>query len=213
MTIDIDKARPLSHWLRGTLILHFGEGAVVERKMHLDEARRIEAVLGETRESDALDWHSLAWFQFTGSKVVFSSFLVAEDGGWPMNPDERDAVAKVGHPHGVLRSLVDYWTDKAVPEPEYSLYAIYELHRAAVAGMSRQGWESLARLTVGSKGARWLADSTHAPKVDPDDAAEPEAPGSDHVNIADPEGDEAPSANDPSPDDAEEGGADEAGAE
>lgn len=190
MTIDIHQAKPLTRWLVGTITLHFAEGAVVERKLYLEEARRMQAMLAETRAGDALDWHALAWFQFEGQQVVFSSFLAAEDGGWAMDPDEREAVAKAGHPHGVLRSLVDYWSGKNVSEPEYSLLALHVLHRAAVEGMDRPEWESLARRTLGSTGARWLATGSHKPHVEADDSAEPAGPQAEDLDSTDrePEG-------------------------
>ncbi|WP_182378658.1 hypothetical protein [Nocardioides sp. WS12] len=192
--IDVAAAKPLGHWAMGTLTLHFAEGAVVEQKMHLDEARDVEAILSSTREGDGLHWDALAWFQFESSKVVFSSFKVSEDGGWPMDPDERRAVAKVGHPHGVLRSLFDLWSDQGVPEPEYSLLALYQLHSAAADGMDRLRWDALARRTVGNEGTKALiavmADAGAAEgdglpateDLDVDDRAEPEpAPDAEEV--------------------------------
>lgn len=158
--IDIETAKPLGQWASGTLTLHFAEGAVVERKMHLDEARSVEAMLSGTRESDALRWDALAWFQFESPKVVFSSFKISEDGGWPMSPGERQAIAKAGHPHGVLRSLFDLWSDKDGPEPEYSLFALYQLHRAAVEGMARLQWDALATVAQGTAGAKAIWPTT-----------------------------------------------------
>lgn len=200
MALDIDKAEPLSRWLIGTLTLHFSRGAVVQRRVHLIDARHVQEMLANERGGDALDWHALHWVQFEDSKVVHSSFEVDEDGGWRMDPDERDAVAKAGHRHGVLRSLVDYWASRKMPEPSYSLYALYELHRAAASGMSRPDWESFARLTVGPEGARRLASVSRPTMVQADDSAEPEdAPDSDAADRTHPatdgaeSGDAAPS--------------------
>lgn len=184
--IDLATVKPLSHWATGTLTLHFAEGAVVERQMHLDEARNVEAILSSRRESDALHWNALAWFQFESSKVVFSSFRVSEDGGWPMDPEERRAVAKAGHPHGVLRSLFDLWSGEDQPEPEYSPFVLHYLHTAAAEGMGRLQWDALARGTAGTGGAKALVtaiadfeadESRKAPATEDltvDDSAEPE---------------------------------------
>lgn len=214
MAIDIDKAEPLSRWLIGTLTLHFSRGTVVQRRVHLNDARHVQEVLAHERGGDALDWHALHWIQFEDSKVVHSSFEVDEDGGWRMDPDERDAVAKAGHRHGVLRSLVDYWASRRMPEPSYSLYALYELHRAAVSGMSRPDWETFARLTVGSEGARRLADVSRPAKVQADDSTAPEdAPDSDAANPTHPAPDDAEPGDVPPTPPANESDADGSGSD
>lgn len=196
----------LSHWVVGTFTFHFSEGSVVTQRMHLDEARRVEAMLSGTRESDALEWHALVWFHFDPERVVFGSFVVAEDGGWSMTPGDRDAVTKAGHPHGVLRSLLDCWAERRNSEPEYSLHALSLLNQAAVDGLDRKKWTQLTLAMQGKDGARRIADTIRGyQKSGPeqptaDDLAEPEqAPAtaaSGAPEAAEPEGPAGPDARD-----------------
>jgi len=178
--LDVTTSHPLSRWVVGRLKLHFDGGSVVERNVHLDEARRIRQVLDGEQESDALMWHALRWLQWDASRVVFTSFDVAEDGGWALDPDEREALVKAGHPHGILHSLVAYWSEQE-GEPKYSLFSLYELHRAAVAGMTRKDWEEMARRGQGDRGTQRLLDAAlgaknvRPPSVQADDDAQPAA--------------------------------------
>ena len=180
--LDVKTAHPLSQWLMGTLTLHFDGGAVVEQRVHLDVAKRVQRMFDKEQESDFLGWSALKWLQWDSSRVVFSSFEVAEDGGWPLKAEEREALARVDHPHGILRSLVDWWEMESESEPCYSLVALHTLHRAAVEGMEREAWNAFARRTEGEAGTRRLlaavaaADHSEAraTSVQADDSAEPE---------------------------------------
>lgn len=97
--LDIKTARPLSRWIMETLTIHFDGGAVVEQRLHLDEAQRIQRMFDKEQEGDFLGWSTLKVLQWDSARVVFSSFQVAEDGGLLLKPGEREALSRVDHPH------------------------------------------------------------------------------------------------------------------
>lgn len=151
-SIDIETPIPLSAWVRGTLTIHF-EGAVVKHPVSMEEAHRFDQMVNDRRSSDAVDWSAVKWFTFDSTKVLFSSFEPDEDYGWPLTPEERDRLAKSGHPHGILRSLLNHWASRD-HEPAYSPLVMHHLFKAAHEGTSSEVFYRLADKLEGEAGTR-----------------------------------------------------------
>ena len=148
------RPEPLSEWILGTLKLHF-PGKTVEKRLTLAEARRIQQICDDKRESDEIEWHHLGWMGFESSKLVASEFTAEEDGGWRLAPEDRAVLSKNGHPHGILKSLVRHWKDEG-REPAYSPLALRHLYQAALEGMSAEDFAVLADGVEGEHGTRLL---------------------------------------------------------
>jgi hypothetical protein len=156
-TARIHQVVPLTEWIRGTAVLHFTGGNTVTRKMSFAEAQSLHGILGNTRSSDRLDWADLGWIQFT-QEVDACEFKADEDLGWPLTADERTALTAHGHPHGILRTLRDHWKARGT-EPSYSPFTLWQLHWAALDGLTGTAFTTLANLYEGEKGDRLVQDA------------------------------------------------------
>jgi hypothetical protein len=182
-----DIPHPLSTAVKGRLRIHFENGGgVVERACSQYDARAFLAQQQKDQATDLVDWDTPAWFSWKASKVVFSSFDADRDQNWNIAPEDRERLAKAGHRHGVVRSLVDFWErQERGDEPAYSIAALVALHFLALDGVERWVWESAARVYEGERGAALMARlnrkadkaSSQARGTDEqvDDHAEPEA--------------------------------------
>lgn len=156
-------AVPLSQWVQGTLRLTF-PGAVVDQPLRMCEATVVRGILNGSRAPDLIGSLARGWMQFDASKVLSSRFEVHEDGGWGLVAEDRHLLAQSGHPHGILISLLDLWSETAGPagaeEPSYSGFALLVLHERATDGISFRDWCNTARVFEGVKGAV-LAERAH----------------------------------------------------
>lgn len=192
----VHEVIPLSEWITGTLTMHFKGGATVNRRMTLAEAQSIQQILGDTRSSDRLDWFHLSWIQFN-SKVDASTFDTDEDLGWGLTPEDRAAL-KGTHRHGIFHTLRAIWKTKN-REPSFSPYAMWNLHWAALDGLSGDDFAIVAAAFEGADGDHRLQAAHDVEKGKPTSAASPTAqprpPSSADLTFADiPEPEDAASA-------------------
>lgn len=154
---DVYEPIPIGKLVRGTLTLHFA-GATVERRMTLAEARTINEMNDDERTGDQLTWSDLRWFQFASEKVLACDFNPDEDLGYGLTSDDRAALSKNGHPHGILRTLVDHWRTRGT-EPSYSPLAVVQLSRFAIEGTSGDDFTQLIEALEGNAGRDLLQDA------------------------------------------------------
>ena len=149
------EMRALGHWATGTLALTF-PCAVVERRMAVCDAANARELLRGTRRADALGAYTQSWLQIDRRTLLFSCFDVDEDGGWGLTPNDRHFLAAVGHPHGILISLLDLWAASEPIGAEQAAYggvALLLLHERAKEGLPFPRWSDEARRLEGPRGA------------------------------------------------------------
>ncbi|MEQ7848978.1 hypothetical protein [Nocardioides kribbensis] len=198
----VHEVIPLSEWITGTLTMHFRGGGTVARCMTLAEAQSIQQMLGDARSSDRLDWHHLSWLQFSESRVDASVYDTEEDLGWGLSPEDRTTL-KGTHTRGILRTLRDIWKTKN-REPSFSPYAMYNLHWAALDGLSGDDFAIVAAAYEGVEGDRRIQatlDDYKAKTAGAQPSTPPTPPSSADLTFADTaEPEDAPSAAPPEAD-------------
>lgn len=156
MNTDTHEPVPLSTLVFGTLTLHFA-GATIEQRMSLAKARTINEINDGRRAADSLDWSDLRWLQFESDKILACHFKPDEDLGYGLTSDERATLTKNGHPHGILRTLVDHWRGR--DEPSYSLLALHHLTQFALEGPTGDTLTHLIEALEGDAGRKVLHDA------------------------------------------------------
>ncbi|MEP9362726.1 hypothetical protein ABLE68_07155 [Nocardioides sp. CN2-186] len=178
MTADqsdaIHKPVPLSECITGTLTLHF-PGATVRRRMSLADGQTITQINNTDRSGDRLAWHHISWIQWDETKFLAGAFDPDEDLGWGLKPEDRARLRANGHPHGVLRSLLDHSMTKGGAEPAYSPYVLQHLHGAALT-VSADDFGLLADYLEGEKGSRVLQAFAEGAAAGSDDMRSGKAP-------------------------------------
>jgi len=155
---DIDTPEPLTDWLKGTLTLVFAHGATVTRHTPLSTAIEVRQIAAGTREADRLGWCETGWLQFEREQLVFTDFVLDEDGGWPLSADDRRTLDLTPYNRGVLVALRDYWQSQKSPEVAYSARAIVTLHRNTLRNPAPEAWARMARALEGEAGAERVLD-------------------------------------------------------
>lgn len=182
LVTDIDTPEPLTDWLKGTLTLGFSHGATVTRNASLSTAQVVRDIAAGKREGDWLRWPDTGWFQMATEQVVFTEFVLAEDGGWPLAAEERRTLADTSYPRGLLVALRDFWKTDMGPEVSYSARALLLMHQSLLTDPPIEFLGRMARDFEGDTGAaraRLFCETVAGPREDADaeNEASPDGPG------------------------------------
>lgn len=190
-TAKAELVRPLSHWMLGTLRVHFQGGTVLTKETTADLAVRLRKTWNAERGQDALRWPD-GWLVLAGERVDAMQWSGHADYGFPLSLTYRQAQARNGHSNGVLASLVDIWEEGS--ERAYSADALILLSRAAC-DLEWDDWEPLARMLEGEDGALLtisiqdrLSDGETVTLPDAGSGLTfwPKAPSSDDIDVVEP---------------------------